>query len=55
MYSFKTRKICFESDEPLKWTLDGEFGGEHNKTELEVMPQAVEFIVKKRKKNQEKP
>ena len=43
--SFKTKKIKFESDEPIKWTLDGEFGGEHNEAVFEVLHQAVEFIV----------
>lgn len=52
LYSFKTSKIRFESEEPIKWTLDGEYGGEHCEMELEVMKEAVEFIVKKRKKKQ---
>ena len=43
--SFKTKKIKFESDEPIKWTLDGEFGGEHNEAVFEVLHQVVEFIV----------
>lgn len=54
LYSFKTSKIRFESEEMIKWTLDGEYGGEYNAIELEVEPQAVEFIVKKRKKKAKK-
>ncbi len=50
LYSFKTSKICFESEEPIKWTLDGEYGGEHCKMEVDVIKQAVDLIVKKRKK-----
>ncbi len=49
IYSFKTNDITFESSENVKWTLDGEFGGEHNKVNLKVCPKAVDFIVKKNK------
>ena len=30
MYTFKTKKITFDSVEEIPWTLDGEFGGEHD-------------------------
>ena len=30
IYSFKTGEIHFESVEEIPWTLDGEFGGEHD-------------------------
>ena len=30
MYSFRTKEIHFESVEEIPWTLDGEFGGEHD-------------------------
>ena len=30
MYTFKTKKITFDSVEEIPWTLDGEFGGEGN-------------------------
>lgn len=30
MYTFKTREIKFESLEQIPWTLDGEFGGDHD-------------------------
>ncbi len=49
VYSFKTNKIHFESVVPVSWTLDGEFGGEHKEVTYEVLPGAVEFLVKKRK------
>lgn len=29
IYTFKTSRLVVESEEPLSWTLDGEFGGEH--------------------------
>ncbi|MDD3240288.1 MAG: diacylglycerol kinase family lipid kinase [Lachnospira sp.] len=49
MYTFKTKHISFESQEPVSWTLDGEFGGEHEKIEFDVLHEAVEFIVKSRR------
>lgn len=49
MYSFKTKHITFESEEPVSWTLDGEFGGEHTEVEFDVVPKAVDFIVKPKK------
>ena len=49
IYSFKTNDITFESTENVKWTLDGEYGGEHNKVNLKVCPKAVEFVINKSK------
>ena len=49
IYSFKTNNITFESPDNIKWTLDGEFGGEHNKVNLKVCPKAVDFIINKEK------
>lgn len=37
---FPTRKITFTSQTPLKWTLDGEFGGERTVTTIENLPKA---------------
>ena len=54
LYSFKTSKITFESEEAIKWTLDGEYGGEWKEMRLEVEPRAIEFIIKKRKENTKK-
>jgi len=39
-----TDRIVFESDEPLSWTLDGEFGGEHTRVEIANIHNAVEII-----------
>ena len=50
----KTKDITFESKEEVKWTLDGEFGGIHNNVNLKVCQKAVDFIVKKRRKKEEK-
>ena len=34
MYSFRTKEIHFESVEEIPWTLDGEFGGEHDEVNI---------------------
>lgn len=36
-----------ETENPVRWTLDGEFGGETDRVEFEVLHNAVKFIVKK--------
>lgn len=46
MYSFRTRKLTIESEEMVPWTLDGEFGGEHDHVVIENNHKAVEIIVK---------
>lgn len=45
MYTFKTGKITFESLEEIPWTLDGEFGGEHDYVEIEDMRQQLQIMV----------
>jgi diacylglycerol kinase family enzyme len=45
IYSFKTRKIILESEEKVAWTLDGEFGGEHECVTIANNQKAVEIIV----------
>ena len=37
--------LLVESDEPIAWTLDGEFGGLVDRAEIENMHEAVEFVV----------
>ena len=46
MYSFRTRKLTIESEEMVPWTLDGEFGGEHDQVIIENNQKAIEIIVK---------
>ncbi|MDD3404565.1 MAG: YegS/Rv2252/BmrU family lipid kinase [Hespellia sp.] len=46
MYTFKTDRIVFESIEEIPWTLDGEFGGEHDLVEIMNMKQELEIMVK---------
>jgi len=50
MYSFRTRKLIIESEEKIPWTLDGEFGGEHEKVLIENNQKAVKIIVKDNEK-----
>ena len=44
-YVFQTSKMTIHTDEDVKWTLDGEFGGEVTKAELGIIPKAVSFII----------
>ena len=46
MYSFRTKRLTVESQEPVPWTLDGEFGGEHQQVLIENNQQAIEIFVK---------
>ncbi len=50
IYSFKTKKIQFESNEEVPWTLDGEFGGEHRQIDIENRQQALNLYLKSTKK-----
>lgn len=43
---FKTSQIVFESKSPLSWTLDGENGGSHYKTEISCLKQALKILIK---------
>lgn len=47
MYTFKTNRITFESleEEPIAWTLDGEYGGDHMIAEVENRKQIMKIIV----------
>lgn len=43
--SWKTKSVSFESPQPVSWTLDGEFGGEHTEIEFSVKEKAVDFLI----------
>lgn len=45
IYSFKTGEIHFESMEEIPWTLDGEFGGEHDSVCIKNAKQALKIVV----------
>lgn len=45
MYSFKTKEVTFESLEEIPWTLDGEFGGEHDNVHIKNERQSLEIMI----------
>ena len=45
IYTFTTRKLKVESEDPVAWTLDGEFGGEHQAVVIESWHQALAIRV----------
>lgn len=45
MYSFKTGDIRFESLEEISWTLDGEFGGQHDEVRIKNAKKALEIVI----------
>lgn len=45
LVKFTTRKVTITSTEPVKWTTDGEDGGEHTEVSIEVLPKAYKIIV----------
>ncbi len=47
MYSFRSSYVEVESGEPVPWTLDGEFGGEHTHVEIRNNQRAVDIMIAK--------
>lgn len=47
MYSFRSSRVTVESREPVPWTLDGEFGGEHTSVEICNNQRAVDIVIAK--------
>ena len=45
MYTFRTGNIIFESKEEIPWTLDGEFGGQHDVVEIKNKKQALQIMI----------
>ena len=45
MYTFKSGRIMFESIEEIPWTLDGEFGGEHDEVVVENLNKELQIMV----------
>lgn len=41
----RSSEFEIDFDEEIKWTLDGEYGGAYKKAEIQVMNQAIEFIL----------
>ncbi len=45
LINIKLRNITFESDAPVAWTRDGEYGGEHTKVVINNLPHAMTIKV----------
>ncbi|MBP3663806.1 MAG: YegS/Rv2252/BmrU family lipid kinase [Tyzzerella sp.] len=45
MYTFRTGNIIFESKGEIPWTLDGEFGGQHDVVEIQNKKQALQIMI----------
>jgi len=45
MYSFRSARLEVEAKEPIPWTLDGEFGGEHRQVVISNNPKAVQVRI----------
>lgn len=45
MYNFRTGKVVFESIEEVAWTMDGEFGGTHDRVEIENLQKQLRIMV----------
>ena len=45
MYTFKTKKFTLDSVEEIPWTLDGEFGGEHDEVVIENLNKELQIMV----------
>lgn len=48
-YTFRAHRVNIQSDEAMSWTLDGEYGGDHNKVEIENMNKAMTIMVGEKK------
>ena len=45
MYTFKSGHITFQSMEEIPWTLDGEYGGEHEEVVIENLNKQLKIMV----------
>lgn len=45
MYTFKAKSLVLESDKPIPWTLDGEFGGDHKVATIKNHMQAIDIVI----------
>ena len=47
IYTFKAKEIKLESKEEIPWTLDGEFGGQHEEVHIINKKQALEIMIER--------
>ena len=45
VYAFKSGHVTFESIEEIPWTLDGEYGGEHDEVVIENLNKELQIMV----------
>ena len=45
VYTFSAKEIIFECEEEISWTVDGEFGGKHQRAEIINFQKHVEIMV----------
>lgn len=45
MVSFRAHRVKVESEEPIAWTCDGEYGGEYTETKIHIHRKAVDMLV----------
>ena len=45
IYSFKTSELRISTEEKVAWTLDGEFGGEHQELVIKNLKQKIQIMV----------
>lgn len=49
VYSFKTDHMRIRSEEPIPWTLDGEYGGDHTNVDITNLCKRVQMLIDKKK------
>lgn len=49
VYSFKTDHMRISSEEPIPWTLDGEYGGDHTNVDIKNLCKRVQMLIDKKK------
>ena len=52
IYSFKTDELKITSKEPVAWTLDGEFGGDHTEVLIKNLNKKITMLVEKDEESQ---
>ena len=45
IYSFRTKEAIIETEDEVKWALDGEDGGAHTRVEFKVIPKAIDIRI----------
>ena len=44
MLTFKTSHLIISAEERISWTLDGEFGGEHDRVVINNIQEAISIV-----------